>query len=397
MTAGPLSKQSDNHSGTENRDCGLYLHIPFCVRKCRYCSFYSVVGRSDIFNRYCNALKRQVQKYARQEQSTSITPATIFFGGGTPSILPVSFLTELLASCRTSFSLGAANLETSLEVNPATVDQDDLIRLFQAGFNRLSIGVQSFVDEELRILGRPHTAREAGDVLNMARQAGFTNISLDLMYGLPGQTVSAWQETLGAALELAPDHLSIYELTIEEKTVFADMLEQGTLNLPGEDEVLCMMQMTREETAGKGMHRYEISNYARPGKECQHNINYWRNGSYLGIGAGAVSGLADRRCSNIADLDGYCRKIESGESPIDDIEELEQEARFRETVVMGLRMTEGVSINRLVSRFGINPVDYYGIILSRLQADDLLVREGDFLKLTPRGLRLANRVMAELV
>lgn len=399
MTAGPLSNQSgkNKNSGAENRCCGLYLHIPFCLRKCLYCSFFSVPGRSDTFVRYCSAAQRQMQQFTLLERAAGMEVRTIFFGGGTPSVLPVSLLTKLLLSCRTNFSIQQTNLEISLEVNPATVNQDDLSQLYRAGFNRLSIGVQSFGDEDLRILGRPHTAAEARDAFIMARKAGFANISLDLMYGLPGQTLSSWLETLGIALALEPDHLSIYELTIEKETVFGDLQEQGKLILPGEDVILQMMQATQEETARKGFHRYEISNYARPGKECLHNINYWQNGSYIGIGAGAVSCLSGYRFSNISDVEEYCRKIETGGSPIGDMEELDHDARFRETVVMGLRMTRGVSITGLESRFGLHAVDYYGGTLKQLQNADLLAIEGDFLKLTKRGLKLANRVMAELV
>jgi len=398
-TAGPLSNQSDKNSntGTGNRGCGLYLHIPFCLRKCLYCSFFSVPGGSDTFVRYCSAAQRQVQQFARLVREAGKEVRTIFFGGGTPSVLPVSLLLKLLQSCRRSFGIQHNNLEISLEVNPATVNQDDLSQLFHAGFNRLSIGVQSFNDEYLRMLGRPHTAAEARDAFIMARKAGFANISLDLMYGLPGQSLFAWQETLGIALALEPDHLSIYELTIEKETVFGDMQEQGKLILPEEDVVLRMMKATQEETARKGFHRYEISNYARPGKECLHNINYWQNGSYIGIGAGAVSCLSGRRFSNISNVEEYCRKIETGGSPIGDMEELDHEARYRETVVMGLRMTRGISISWLESRFGLNAADYYGGILKHLQNDDLLAMEGDFLMLTERGLKLANRVMAELV
>jgi oxygen-independent coproporphyrinogen-3 oxidase len=340
---------------------------------------------------------KQVQNFAHLDWTAKHKVGTIFFGGGTPTVLPVSMLNNLLQTSLGSFAISRTGLEISLEVNPATVNQDDLSRLFRAGFNRLSIGVQSFADEDLRALGRPHTAAEARDAFVMARKAGFTNISLDLMYGLPGQSVSAWRETLCTALELEPDHLSIYELTVEEQTVFGDLQEQGKLVLPREDVVLRMMKVALEETGKKSFHRYEISNYARPGKECRHNINYWENGSYIGIGAGAVSCLSGRRFSAIADVEKYCHKIETGESPFGEMEELDLEARFRESVVMGLRMTRGVSIAGLYSRFGLNAREYYGGTLERLQNEGLLAVEGDFFRLTARGLKLANTVMAELV
>ncbi|MDW7771507.1 MAG: radical SAM family heme chaperone HemW [Desulfobulbaceae bacterium] len=397
MTAGSFSNQSAPDPDVSGQTCGLYLHIPFCVRKCFYCSFFSLPGRSDLHARYCRAMREHVQQTAREDGMANFLIPTVFFGGGTPSTLPVAQLAEILAACRDSLRLSHDNPEISLEMNPATVNRDVLERLLAAGFNRLSIGAQSFADKDLQALGRPHTAAESRQVFRMARQAGFANISLDLMYGLPGQTVSAWKRTLLTALELAPDHLSIYELSIEKDTVFADLLHQVRLQLPDEDQVLLMMTAALEETEKKGLLRYEISNYARPGKECRHNINYWRNGSYIGIGAGAVSCISGRRFSVIADVEEYCRRIEAGESVIAEIEELDNEARFRESVVMGLRMTSGVSIAGLEEIFGINAEEYYGELLARLQHDELLIREGGFMKLTARGFRLANRVMAELV
>lgn len=340
---------------------------------------------------------RHMEFVAGADREDCNTIRTVFFGGGTPSVLPVSLLVKLLHACCGCFCISCEKTEISLEVNPATVDRDDLEQLFGAGFNRLSIGVQSFVDEELSTLGRPHTAEEARNTYQMARSAGFTNVSLDLMYGLPGQSVSSWRTSLAAALELFPDHLSIYELTIEENTIFAHLQEQGRLHLPEEEEVLRMMQVTRQETAKRGLHRYEISNYALPGWECRHNINYWQNGSYIGIGAGAVSCLSGCRFSSIADVEEYCREIETGDSVEGESEELDQEARFRESVVMGLRMTRGVSVSSLERRFGLNIAEYYGDVLSNLRKDNLLVCESDFLRLTDRGLLLANRVMSELV
>jgi oxygen-independent coproporphyrinogen-3 oxidase len=322
---------------------------------------------------------------------------TVFFGGGTPSLLPVSQIIRLLELCRACFGVDPGTAEITIEVNPATIGLDGLRQLARAGFNRISMGAQSFIDRELRVLGRAHTAAQSGDTLRQARRAGFANIAIDLMYGLPGQTVPSWRETLTAALELDPEHLSVYELTIEAGTPFAKLHGEGGLGLPGEEEVLAMLELTLGETAGRGLRRYEISNYARPGFECRHNVNYWRNGSYIGLGAGAVSSIGGRRCTAVADIEAYCRRTEAGESVIAEMEELGREARFRETVVMGLRMTGGISVRELGHRFGIDADEYYGGVLTRLSAAGLLVREGDIIRLTGRGLLLANRVMAELV
>lgn len=397
MTAKPSSNPSGTEQRHDNRNCGLYLHIPFCLRKCLYCSFFSVPSREAQTARYCRALIRQKELLDRLDWTGGCTIKTVFFGGGTPTVLPVDKLIALLEAFCRSFPIRQDHAEISLEANPATVTQKELAGLFMAGFNRLSIGVQSFADEELQLLGRPHTAEEARSSFIMARKAGFTNISMDLMYGLPGQSIASWGETLRQALALEPDHLSIYELGIEPGTVFAGLREQGKLTLPEESEVLEMMAMALEQTAGKGLQRYEISNYAMPGKECRHNLNYWENGSYWGLGAGGVSSLAGRRFAGIEDIDKFCRQVEAGDPAIGEIEILEHEARFRETVIMGLRMTRGISVAGLELRFGINVHEYYGDLIYRLQQDGMVEADDDIVRLTGKGLVFANRVMAELV
>lgn len=378
-------------------ELGLYLHVPFCLRKCPYCSFFSVPAGPEKVVRYCQALLRQIDVLAAANWSGGQPFSTIFFGGGTPSILPAADLAAFLHACRAKFPLATNEIETSIEVNPATVGETELQQLRQAGFNRLSVGVQSLDDAGLQVLGRPHNAAEARAVVVAARQAGFANLNLDLMFGLPGQTTAGWQRTLQAAIGLGPEHLAIYELTIEEDTPFAALREQGRLALPSEDEVLAMMVITAEETARAGFARYEISNYARPGRECRHNLNYWHNGSYLGLGAGAVSCLDGRRLAAVQDIEQYCRSIESGQEPWSEVEELNPEARFRETVIMGLRLTAGISLADLERRFGVNALNYYGPTLRRLAEQDLVAIDGDNLRLTARGLPLANQVMALLV
>jgi oxygen-independent coproporphyrinogen III oxidase len=346
--------------------------------------------------RYREALILQLRRMTAGEWAERRAVTTIFFGGGTPSIFPASVLAGLLWECRARF-VQADDIESSIEVNPATVTDGDLLQLRRAGFNRLSIGVQSLADGELTRIGRPHTAADARETVRSARRAGFSNINIDLMYGLPAQKVPDWRNTLRAALELAPEHLALYELTIEEGTPFAGLVEQGKLKLPQEDAVLEMMEVTAAETNRGGYRRYEISNYSRPGRECRHNINYWRNGSYIGLGAGAVSCVAGRRYAAIKDVELFCRRMAVGQEPWAEVEELGHEARFRETVIMGLRMTAGISIRELELRFGLNPAVYYGPALQRLASQGLVVMENGFLRLTARGLPVANRVMADLV
>jgi oxygen-independent coproporphyrinogen III oxidase len=378
------------------RERGLYLHVPFCLRKCPYCGFFSQAAGPGLMRRYVEALILQLRRMAAGGWAEHRAVTTIFFGGGTPSILPAEIVAGLLRECRSCFA-SAAEMEISIEVNPATVVGRDLLRLRRAGFNRLSVGVQSLSDAELTRIGRPHTATDARAVIRSARRAGFANINIDLMYGLPAQQVRDWRKTLRAALELSPEHLALYELTIEEGTPFAGLLKQGKLELPPEDAVLEMMEVIAAEIHRAGYHRYEISSYSLPGRECRHNINYWHNGSYIGLGAGAVSCVAGRRYAAVRDVELFCRRMEAGQEPWDGVEELGHEARFRETVIMGLRMAGGISIRELELRFGLHPAVYYGPVLQRLASQGLVDMENGFLRLTPRGLPVADLVLADLV
>lgn len=376
---------------------GLYVHVPFCRRKCGYCNFFSFAPQPGDLERFMSALRRQLQQVAALPAVRELSFATVFFGGGTPSVLPPSVLAQLLAELRRLFRFCADEPEMTVEVNPGTIDAPGLLELRRAGFNRLSIGVQSLDDQELALLGRIHCCEEALATIGAARRAGFENLSFDLMYGLPGQTVSSWQATLDRALALAPVHLSMYELTVEPETPFASQAQSGAWILPPEEEVMAMMAAMESAIAGSPLQRYEISNYAVPGCESRHNCNYWENGTYLGLGPGAVSALGGARRSAVADLAEYCRLVEAGQSVWLEEERLDPEAAFRETVVMGLRMLAGVSVKRLRQRFGLDLTVYYGPTLDRLIGQGLLILQGNHLRLSPQGLPLANRVMAELV
>jgi len=388
---------SGNNPSPAGDGFGLYLHVPFCLRKCPYCGFYSVAAGSFPEEEFVRAVKDQVRSILNSGWTGDRVVDTIFVGGGTPSMLEAEILADLLQMLRDDLVFRGSEIETSVEVNPATIGYEGLARLRRAGYNRISIGVQSLADDELRRIGRPHTAEDAIRTVREARDAGFANCNIDLMFGLPGQTPAGWRRTLGEAMELAPDHLAIYELTIEEGTPFARLAENGELALPGEDDVVAMMDITEQTTARAGYHRYEISNYTRPGRECLHNINYWRNGCYVGLGPGAVSSLRGRRYTAVADISEFARRIASGEEWWSESEMLDREARFRETVIMGLRMTRGVSLEELHDRFGFTVVEYYGDTLRLLERRGLVEIRGDRLRLSARGMALANRVMAELV
>ena len=376
---------------------GVYIHIPFCLQKCGYCSFYSVAGHRQWFDRLVAAMQEQIRHAGRENQLAGRKVASIFFGGGTPTVLEPDQLALLLASCRQGLACEEHGLEISVEANPATIDQNGFNILTRAGFNRVSLGVQSLDDRELVAIGRLHNGKQALAACDQARKAGCENLSLDLMYGLPGQSIRSWQRTLRQALEVEADHFSVYELTLEQGTPLAKQAERGDLHFPGEEEVLEMLAICNDLLEGKNLRRYEISNYARSGHWCRHNINYWHNGDYLGFGPGAVSCLAGKRQAVIADVTEYCHRAGQGRSVVADQEELPHEVRFRETVIMGLRMVNGISLDELENRFGINAVDYYGQVFDRLREQKLLEIYHGYLRLTRQGFLLANWVMAELV
>lgn len=376
---------------------GVYLHVPFCLSKCSYCSFYSCTATDTGIRQYHAAVLKRLNTLRHHAPWKSLTFTTIFFGGGTPSIIPVPLLAELLARIKESFSITSDQAEISIEVNPATIDQEGLGKLRHAGFNRLSIGFQSLDDQQLKRIGRPHSANDALETYVTARKAGFSNISIDLMYGLPDQTPEQWKKILGQTMELKPEHISMYELTLEPGTPLASAVDRGEISLPDEDAVMEMMEITRETISHSPFKRYEISNYARPGFRCRHNLNYWNNGSYLGIGPGAVSAFEGKRWSTREDLAQFLDATKTPRSIEGEEEVLNHEAYFRETVVIGLRLTDGIDLKKLHDRFSIDPMTYYDKTLTHLIAQKLLKLEGWNLSLTKHGLALANTVMAELV
>jgi oxygen-independent coproporphyrinogen-3 oxidase len=349
---------------------------------------------NELHQRYVNALLREAKELCLNHPGAPLT--TLFLGGGTPTIFSGEALAAIITGCAGLFGL-EHDAEISIEANPRTIDAAKLLLLRASGVNRLSIGVQSFQDQELRLLGRPHSAEDAAHALRLAKDAGFTNISLDLMYGLPGQTPDSWRNTLERALSLEPSHLSLYELTIEQGTSYFQQQEQGLLQLPDDEAVADMDLITATLCREAGLTHYEISNYARPGFECRHNVNYWQNGPYLALGAGAVGCMDGCRQQKINDPLRYCEHIESGQSVIMEEECLEPAASFRETVVMGLRMLCGVSRENLQSRYGLDVAGYYEETLVRLINQRMLELTASHLRLTARGRMFANQVMAELV
>ena len=391
------------------RKISIYIHIPFCIRKCLYCDFLSAPSTPDCIEQYVRALETEIRfspdlnglTGAERPDDPEIQVDTVFLGGGTPSLLTPDQLERILTAVRESYRV-QDGAEISMEVNPGTADLERLQAYRGAGINRLSIGVQSVDDAELALLGRIHRAGQAEKIFREARQAGFDNINIDLMSALPGQTADKWEQNLRIVCEWGPEHISAYSLIIEEGTPFAEM---DLPPLPSEEEDRLMYHRTQTVLAEYGYQRYEISNYARPGRACRHNCGYWTGHEYLGLGLGASSLIGDRRFKVTASMPEYLRRIrlaDSGEindpaQYYEEIQKLTLRDRMEEFMFLGLRLTEGVSEAQFRKRFG-HPVDeVYGPVLARHTGAGLLERTGDRIRLTEKGLDLANYVMSDFI
>ena len=383
----------------KKRNLELYLHIPFCVKKCNYCDFFSASGTPKEQADYVSAMIQEIQSY--QELSGEYEVQTIFLGGGTPSLLTPEQIEQIFDAIYHIFSVNE-NAEITMEMNPGTVDIEKLHAMKAAGVNRLSIGLQSAQNEELKMLGRIHTYEEFLETWRLTEQAGFKNRNIDLMSALPGQTMESYEDTLSKVLALEPEHISAYSLILEEGTVFYDWYEKGKLDrgawkLPSEEEEYAMGELTIQRLAEAGMHRYEISNYAKSGKECRHNLGYWDRVEYLGIGAGSSSLIKGERFDHIRDRKAYIEKIRNGESILIDREILSVESQMEEFMYLGLRKIEGVSRTDFQNYFGKNVDDVYGEILDKLEEEQLLEFSGNRIRLTHRGMDVSNCVLAEFL
>lgn len=380
-----------------SNDCAaIYIHIPFCLTKCPYCSFASRPCAGEPPAWYIDALIRQAERLAKHPRISKRRFSSLFIGGGTPTVYSGKELSRLIAACRKFFSI-KDDAEISVEANPNTVNVEKLSILKEARVNRISIGVQTFEDHLLRTIGRSHSRSEAIAALQAARIAGFGNLNLDLIYGLPGQQRSDLVSTLKTALTFQPEHISLYELMVEEGTVFGESAARGDLDLPDEDETLAMEAAAYGLLASRGYERYEISNFSLPGFRSRHNINYWQNGNYIGLGAGAVSYLDGLRIKNVADPEKYRDQVLDGRQPFAEVERLDKAARFRETVIMGLRMLDGIELAVLKERFGISVEGYYAKTIEELVEQGLLAIEAGRMFLTVKALPLANQVLSRLV
>ncbi len=366
----------------------LYLHIPFCVRKCAYCDFPSYPNCLHHLSDYVNALISEITSASRRYPDRIVN--TIFFGGGTPSLLSGAQMQTLMDTVRACFRV-AEDAEISMEANPGTLTPENLIEYRASGINRLSIGVQTMNDRLLHAIGRIHTRSDAIEAVRLARSAGFDNINLDLMYGLPGQSEEDFAETLRDALRLNVEHLSMYSLIVEEGTPLCEQFEAGKITLPDDEATLNMQHAAAELLRRHDMHRYEISNYAKPGFECRHNMVYWHRGEYLGLGCAAHSLMEEMRFSNTPDLYEYLSGVrEFDRQPLDFADVLE------ETVMLSLRTVRGMDMDEYRMLCGVDyPVKKR--IIDRLMREDMALLTAGRLSLTERGMDVLNAVIEALI
>lgn len=423
------------------KSISIYIHIPFCVKKCQYCDFLSAPADSRAQEVYLRALKQEIREQAARYREYEVQ--TVFIGGGTPTAVPCENLCEVLKTVFTCYRVNP-QAEISMEANPGTVTKEALLSYRKAGINRISIGLQSADDVELKLLGRIHTYRDFQQTYRWAQEAGFTNINLDIMSALPGQSVENYKKTLETVLSLKPQHISAYSLIVEEGTPFYEKYGQESEklqatgekqpDLPSEEEEREMYALTEKLLAAAGYHRYEISNYALPGRECRHNLVYWKRGNYVGFGLGAASMVENVRFENIREMQEYLAEYagmpdaepvfaevaqrdaqvlpNEQESSLreDTHSENEQELSIREnvhplspqeqmeeTMFLGLRLTEGVSKAEFHRQFGVSMEQIYGEVIRKNTAKGLLIDEAGYVCLTREGMDLSNYVMAQFL
>jgi oxygen-independent coproporphyrinogen-3 oxidase len=420
-----MNRNSGKLNSFENKvqkDLGLYLHIPFCVKKCDYCDFLSAPATEEIKKKYVDAMITEIESYTNSTDG-HVVP-TIFFGGGTPSCIDAISITRIMEAIKKVFLIDQERLEATIEVNPGTITREKLVAYQAAGINRLSFGLQSTNNNELFLLGRIHTYEQFVENYLLAREVGFQNINIDLMSALPLQTVASWETTLNTIVALQPEHISAYSLIIEEGTKFYDRYQETSpsyQDLPEEETDRLIYHRTKEILEANDYYRYEISNYAKKGRECRHNSSYWTGTDYLGIGLGAASLLHTTRFKNIQEIKQYLRLVENyqdkknssrvtsadagnrnylSEDPIRiriNLERLTRQQRMEEFLFLGLRMCAGISKKDFHVRFEIEIEEIYKEVIDKLTAKDLLQVHGDRIQLTDYGIDVSNVVLSEFL
>ena len=373
---------------------GLYIHIPFCVSKCAYCDFLSFPPGEQEMEEYTDTLCREMELWKEQMQNTVFD--TMFIGGGTPSLLPLGRIAKVLDSAFRCFHILPA-AEITIEANPDSLRYEKVKAYAVLGMNRISIGLQSAQDRILRLLGRPHTVEQFLKAVEAVNNAGIVNINADVMYGLPTQTLQDYIDTIYTVLKTGVTHVSSYSLIVEQGTPFFIRQENGMLNLPNEEEEWNMEKEGRNILGQHGFKRYEVSNYAKDGYQCRHNINYWQNGMYLGLGLGAHSRIGTRRLRNSQDLKSYFTKIYAEELPTAETLNLTKQDDMFETVMMGLRLCDGLDTDAFLTRFGVAFEETYPQAIQRLVQRGLLQIEKGKAVLTERGMEIMNAALIEFL
>ncbi len=377
---------------TPSRDIGLYIHIPFCRQRCHFCAFYLEIGRAERIDAFCAALAGEIDLYRTQDLLAGRPPQSIYFGGGTPTAVPAKQLVTILELIHSAWPTNT-DIEITVEAHPSTVTAEDLRILADAGFNRISFGAESMDNQDFAPIGRPGTVQDTETAVTAAQAVGFTNINLDLMYGLPSQTLTSWTKTLQSLLTLNPSHVSCYALTIEEGTKLANDIVRNLVPKPDDALQIEMESAAESILTAAGLLRYEISNYAKPGSACRHNLLYWTDQDYLGLGPSAQSYVDGVRFGNIADLTAYMGLITKHTPPIAERTVLSPAEQQRDALVFGLRLINGVPRKTVDQSLAASESRH---ILSQLMAQGLVESDADRLRLTPLGQRYADTVAGEL-
>ena len=384
----------------------LYIHVPFCRRKCFYCDFNTYAGIDHLIPPFVDALKREIERWAPHAGEHEVT--TVFFGGGTPSLLTGKQLRGILDTCRANYTF-VADPEISMEANPSSTEYGRLAEYRQAGVDRISFGAQSFQPDELEWLGRLHSREDIGKAVRSARRAGFKRLNLDLIYGLPNQTPERWEVNVRMALDLKPDHLSMYALTVEEGTPLDDWVKTGRSKEPDPDLAADQYLLSGQILAAAGFEQYEISNWALPEQECRHNLTYWHNQPYLGFGPGAHSRFLEHRFSVIRSPQRYIEWATAGSdasgaeaairgaSAIDEFNPIDPQTDLLDTLMLGLRLTPGIKFADILARHGVDVLARFEPALREMQTQWLLGYDPEGVWLTYRGRLLANEVFVRLM
>ena len=387
------------------KNVGLYIHIPFCKKKCEYCDFKSYAGKENLIDEYMKWLNYEIKEVGEGNQydyeagrDDLAIVKTIYIGGGTPSVIDSKYILQIMDCIKENY-LVAEDVEVTIEINPGTVNEEKLITYKKSGINRLSIGLQETHNDLLKTLGRIHSYEDFLATYQLARDVGFQNLNVDLMLGLPGQTIADLEESLDRIIELNPEHISVYSLIIEENTPFYEKLNENKIILPEDEAERKMYWLTKQKLERARYIHYEISNFAKKGFESRHNLSCWNQEEYIGFGVAAHSYTNNVRYSNIDKIEEYITNFDSNKQNENFVfhEKQNKESKMKEFMMLGLRKIEGISIQKFKSKFGENPIFIYRKELEKLVEEGLLEIDGDVIKLTNKGLDLANLVWEEFV